>query len=75
MAFATSLVLVQGLIAVVGLASVVSSDSMVRSVVRTIRSAVPGPASRVLTDAVSQAYLNGAARRVGSRSCSVPSGP
>jgi YihY family inner membrane protein len=63
LAFATSLVLVQGLIALVGFATVVSSDGMVRSIVRTIRSAVPGPASRVLTDAVSQAYRNGASSR------------
>jgi YihY family inner membrane protein len=63
MAFATSLVLVQGLIALVGFAAIVSSDSMVRSVVRVIRSAVPGPASRILTDAVTQAYANGASSR------------
>ena len=63
MAFATSLVLVQGLIAVVGFAAVVSDGSIARSVVRTIRSAVPGPAHRVLTDAVTQAYLTGASSR------------
>jgi YihY family inner membrane protein len=59
MAFATSLVLVQGLIAIVGFASVVSDGSIARSVVRVIRSAVPGPAHRVLTDAVTQAYRAG----------------
>ncbi len=63
MAFATSLVLVQGLIAIVGLAAIVSDASLARSVVRAIRSAVPGPAHLVLTDAVSQAYANGASSR------------
>jgi YihY family inner membrane protein len=63
MAFATSLVLVQGLIALVGFAAIVSNDRMVRSVVRVIQSAVPGPASRILTDAVTQAYVNGASSR------------
>ncbi len=63
MAFATSLVLVQGLIALVGFAAIVSNDRMVTSVVRVIRSAVPGPASRILTDAVTQAYANGASSR------------
>jgi YihY family inner membrane protein len=63
MAFATSLVLVQGLIAFVGFASVVSDGSIARSVVRVIRSAVPGPANRVLTDAVTQAYVAGATSR------------
>ena len=63
LAFATSLVLVQGLIAIVGFAAVLNDDSIARSLVRTIRSAVPGPASRVLTDAVIQAYTTGASSR------------
>ena len=63
LAFATSLVLVQGLIAIVGFAAVLNDDSIARSLVRTIRSAVPGPASRVLTDAVIQAYNTGASSR------------
>ena len=62
MAFATSLVLVQGLIAIVGLRGD-RDATIVRSVVRAIRSAVPGPASRILTDAVTQAYGNGASSR------------
>ncbi len=63
MAFATTLVLVQGLIAIVGLASVLGDATIARSVVRAIRAAVPGPASRVLTDAVTQAYRAGAESR------------
>ena len=35
---------------------------MVRSVVRVIRSAVPGPAADILTDAVTQAHADGASR-------------
>jgi YihY family inner membrane protein len=63
MAFVTSLVLVQGLIAVVGFAAVLGDATIARSLVRAIRAAVPGPASRVLTDAVTQAYQTGAASR------------
>jgi YihY family inner membrane protein len=63
MAFVTSLVLVQGLIAIVGFAAVLGDAGMARSVVRTIRSAAPGPASRVLTDAVTQAYRAGTESR------------
>jgi YihY family inner membrane protein len=63
MAFATSLVLVQGLIAIVGFAAVLGDATVVKSIVRTIRSAVPIPASRVLTDAVTHAYHAGADSR------------
>jgi YihY family inner membrane protein len=63
MAFATSLVLVQGLIAIVGLAAALGDASIARGVVKAIQSAVPGPASRVLTDAVTQAYRAGADSR------------
>jgi len=63
MAFATSLVLVQGLIAIVGFAAVVGDSTLAQSVTRAIRAAVPGPASRVLTDAVTQAFDTGASSR------------
>jgi YihY family inner membrane protein len=63
MAFVTSLVLVQGLIAIVGFAAVLGDASIARSIVRAIRNAAPGPASRVLTDAVTQAYRTGADSR------------
>jgi YihY family inner membrane protein len=63
MAFVTTLVLVQGVIAVVGLAAVLGNRSVADFTVRGIRSAVPGPASRVLTDAVSQAAHTGASDR------------
>jgi hypothetical protein len=63
MAFATTLALVQGVIAVVGLAAVLGTTSVAHFTVRGIRSAVPGPASHVLTDAVSQAAHTGASDR------------
>jgi YihY family inner membrane protein len=63
MAFATTLVLVQGLIAVVGLTAVLGETSVAHVTVRSIRDAVPGPASRVLTDAVTQAAATGTSDR------------
>lgn len=55
LAFTTSLVLVQGLIVLVGLASVFGTSRFIRAVVDAIESTVPGPASGVLTNAVEQA--------------------
>jgi YihY family inner membrane protein len=58
LAFVTSLVLVQGLIALVGFTTAFDLR-MGREIVAAIQSAVPGPAGHLLTDAVAQA------RRVG----------
>jgi YihY family inner membrane protein len=55
LAFMTSLVLVQGLIVLVGLASAFGTGRVIGAVVDAIESAVPGPASNVLTSAVEQA--------------------
>lgn len=55
-AFATTLVIMQSLIAVVGLASALGEGSISTSIVRSLQSAVPGPAGRVLTQAVGQAH-------------------
>jgi len=55
LAFAISLVLLQGIIALVGLASLLGDDNVGRGIVRTFRTAMPGPAGRLLTDAVEQA--------------------
>ena len=63
LAFATSLVLVQGVIAIVGFAAVLGDKSVANSLVRVARATVPGPASRVLTDAVTQAYNAGTSSR------------
>jgi YihY family inner membrane protein len=56
MAFATTLVIVQGLIALVGLAGAVGEGKISQLIVRSLQSAVPGPAGRVLTQAVKQAH-------------------
>jgi YihY family inner membrane protein len=64
LAFMTSLVMVQGLIAIVGFASLLGEDGLSSVIVHTIRGAAPGPAGRLLTDAVAQAQHNGASHRV-----------
>jgi YihY family inner membrane protein len=63
LAFMTALVLVQGLIAVVGLASAMGTTRLAGVVVDTVHSVVPGPAGDVLTTAVKQAQQNGFAHR------------
>jgi YihY family inner membrane protein len=55
MAFLTTLVLVQGTIAVVGLASVLGVNRLTHGIVNTIHVIAPGPSGRILTSAVSQA--------------------
>ena len=60
LAFATSLVLVQGIVVLVGFAAAFGQSGITSTIVETIRSAVPGPASDVLAEAVRQA------NRVGS---------
>ena len=63
LAFMTSLVLVQGTIAVVGLASALGNGDVGDAIVRAIHDAVPGPAGEVLTSAVDQARTAGASQR------------
>jgi YihY family inner membrane protein len=60
LAFVTSLVLVQGLIALVGFAAAFGDLRMSREIVAAIQSAVPDPAGQLLTDAVAQARGVGA---------------
>lgn len=55
LAFAVSLLVVQGIFAIVGLASIVGESSIRDGIIDTIHSVVPGAAGRVLTDAVAQA--------------------
>jgi YihY family inner membrane protein len=55
LAFMISLVLVQGLIVLVGLASAFGTTRVVNAVIDSIQKTVPGPASNVLTNAVEQA--------------------
>ena len=63
LAFATSLVLVQGIVVLVGFAAAFGQSGITSTIVETIRSAVPGPASDVLADAVRQANRVGHANR------------
>ena len=63
LAFLTSLLLVQGCIAMVGLASAIGDNRVSDGIVRMIRSAAPGPAGRLLTDAVAHAHRAGAEHR------------
>jgi YihY family inner membrane protein len=60
LAFVTSLLLVQGLILLVGLAAWLGDTDLSATIVRTINEAVPGPAGKALTDAVFHAYKTGA---------------
>jgi YihY family inner membrane protein len=63
LAFMTSLVLVQGVIAVVGLASAAGGTRVSEVIVSAVRGSVPGPAGEVLTVAVQQARGAGLSRR------------
>jgi YihY family inner membrane protein len=63
LAFVTSLVFVQGLVALVGLAAAFSELRIGTVVIEAIEGALPGPASGVLTDAVTQAKEVGSSGR------------
>jgi uncharacterized BrkB/YihY/UPF0761 family membrane protein len=60
LAFMTTLVAIQGVIAVVGLAAVVGGSGFPGIVAATIRTAVPGPAGQALTAAVAHAHATAA---------------
>ncbi len=59
LAFVTSLLLVQGLIVLVGIAAALGDTDVSATIVRTINEAVPGPAGKALTNAVFHAYTAG----------------
>ncbi len=59
MAFLAFLVFVQGVIAAVGIASALGSGTLSKAIVTVLQTIVPGPAGRVLTDAVQQAHQAG----------------
>jgi YihY family inner membrane protein len=63
MAYATSLVFLQGIIALVGLASALGSGGLSDLIVNTLHKIVPGPAGAILTDAVQQAHKAGSSHR------------
>jgi YihY family inner membrane protein len=63
LAYATSLVFVQGIIALIGLAVALGNGSFSRVVVRSLHAAVPGPGGDLLTEAAGQAHRAGIAHR------------
>jgi YihY family inner membrane protein len=60
LAFVISLLLVQGVIVLVGLAAALGDTDVSGTIVRTIQEVVPGPAGKSLTQAVFRAYVTGA---------------
>ena len=72
LAFVTSLLLVQGVILLVGIAAALGDTELSETIVRTITEAVPGPPGTALTDAVVP-RVRDRQRRV-STSCSWSSG-
>jgi YihY family inner membrane protein len=63
LAFTLALVLVQAIIALVGLASVLGEGGASDVIVRSLHAAAPGPAGDLLTDAVEQAHRAGASHQ------------
>lgn len=63
MAYAITLVLIEGIIAFVGLASALGSGGLSDLIVKTLQTVVPGPAGATLTDAVTQAHEAGSSHR------------
>jgi len=63
LAFMTVLVLVETIIALVGLASALGNTSASHLVVRSLKAAVPGPGGELLTNAVTQAHRAGTSHR------------
>jgi YihY family inner membrane protein len=59
LAFVISLLLVQGVIVLVGVAAALGDTDVSASIVRSISEAAPGPASKALTNAVFHAYRTG----------------
>jgi YihY family inner membrane protein len=63
LAYVTSLVLVEGTIALVGFAHAFGGGGVSNVIVRSLKAAVPGPGGRLLTDAVAQAHRAGSSHR------------
>ena len=59
MAFLMSLMFMQGVIAAVGIASAIGEGAVSRAIVTVLQTIVPGPAGKILTDAVAQAHQAG----------------
>ncbi len=62
-AFLLSLVFIEAVIALVGLASDLTSGGLSDAIVRALHTAVPGPAGTVLTEAITQAHRAGSHSR------------
>lgn len=60
LAYLTSLVAIQALIAIVGIESVLGQGSLSRAIDGAVSQAVPGPAGKILTSAVTHAHQSGA---------------
>jgi YihY family inner membrane protein len=63
MAFLSLIIVIQGVIVVLGLASAIGQGNLTDLIVRTLQSAAPGPAGKLLTQAVDQAHQAGASNR------------
>src|SRR5436309_15672601 len=59
MAFLSMLIVVQGIVVMLGLASTIGQGSLTDVIVGTLGSAAPGPAGQLLTQAVDQAHHAG----------------
>ncbi len=60
-AYAAALIAIQGIIALVGLASILGPNGLSTTIVDTLKTLAPGPAGAVLTDAVEHAHKAGSA--------------
>jgi YihY family inner membrane protein len=63
LAFVVSLLLVQGVILLVGVAGALGENDVTATIVRAVNEAAPGPAGRALSKAVFHAYQTGASRQ------------
>jgi YihY family inner membrane protein len=59
LAFVSLLIVIQGLVTVIGLASALGQGRLSEMIVDTLRAASPGPAGKLLTEAVTQAHQAG----------------
>jgi YihY family inner membrane protein len=63
MAYATTLVFLQGIIALVGLSVALGSGGLSDTIVKTLQKVAPGPAGSILSDAAQQAHKAGSSHR------------
>lgn len=63
LSFVSLLIFIQGLVTTIGLASALGGGHFSHLIVNTLRSAAPGPAGKLLTEAVTQAHQAGSSHR------------